>query len=282
MLSYFQGCFLLPISSKFPSIMPTGSLLNFLSVPREALELYERGTDWKPFTNRRCPESITELVPWPEFSYDHIIQEYGSILDTEFKWEDRYFGTQPQRVYPGKDSLRYTLGMDLEFYVKYAFKETFKQLAPELSERDLVPISLEAAYRAEPIKTYSPDLAFMASPLDGEYLTGASGPNRLPGGLKGSLKWKSDWGSSSAGEMEKRFCLLELARIHLYTERCGTRYGFILTDQELVAIKRDDTSGRIALSKAILLTSGGTELSVSLDLWYLGMLAAKSDWKVEA
>ncbi|KAJ5106216.1 hypothetical protein N7456_002891 [Penicillium angulare] len=263
--------------------MPTDSILNYLCVPRKALQMDESGLEWKPFTNRRCPEGITELVPWPEFSYDHIIQEYGSVLNTQFEYPEDAFAAHQHTVFPHKESLSFGLEMALVFYLKYAFQETFKQLGPELSERDLVSLCLEAGYRAEPIKTYRPDFAFMASPLKGELVKGASGPNRLPGGLKSSVKWKSSWGSSEAEEMEKRFYLLELARIHLYMERCGTRYGFILTDQELVAIKRDDTSGRLALSEAIPLTSGGTgKISVALALWYLGMLAAKSDWKIEA
>lgn len=66
-------------------------------------------------------------------------------------------------------------------------------------------------------------------------------------------------------------------------DRYGTRYGCLLTDEEFITIKRDDTSGRLALSEHIPWTSGGTgNMSAALAVWSLGMLAAKFDWKLEA
>ena len=57
-----------------------------------------------------------------------------------------------------------------------------------------------------------------------------------------------------------------------------TRYGFILTDDELVAVKRLDNDGNLELSQSIQWDSNGTatqpQLTVLLALWYLGMLAA--------
>jgi len=56
------------------------------------------------------------------------------------------------------------------------------------------------------------------------------------------------------------------------------RYGYILTDRELVAIRRRDRDGNLDLSLRIPWSRQGTaqqpQLTVLLALWYLGMLAA--------
>lgn len=56
-----------------------------------------------------------------------------------------------------------------------------------------------------------------------------------------------------------------------------TRYSFILTNSELVAIRRLEEHGNLQISDGILWTAHGTEtrqvMTVILALWYLGMLA---------
>jgi hypothetical protein len=81
-------------------------------------------------------------------------------------------------------------------------------------------------------------------------------------------------------------------------EKYGTRYGFILTDQELVAIRRVQgqdgkaVKGDLELSLPIPWKSDkalyepksrsrsqAPRLTVALALWYLGMLAAQdTNW----
>lgn len=57
-----------------------------------------------------------------------------------------------------------------------------------------------------------------------------------------------------------------------------TKYGFIITDTELVPVKRMSDDGHIVLGDAIPWTrQGDDQLTVLLGLWYLGMLADGSD-----
>lgn len=57
-------------------------------------------------------------------------------------------------------------------------------------------------------------------------------------------------------------------------------HGFVLTNTELVAIKRIDINGRLAVSSVISWTAGGHgQLTVLMGIWYLGMLAAEgTNW----
>ncbi|PYH81976.1 hypothetical protein BO82DRAFT_354145 [Aspergillus uvarum CBS 121591] len=69
-----------------------------------------------------------------------------------------------------------------------------------------------------------------------------------------------------------------LAQVNFYMEQHHTQYGSILSDAELVAVKRLDDNGRLAVATSIPWSSGGVgRLSVLLGLWYLGMLAAESN-----
>ena len=58
-----------------------------------------------------------------------------------------------------------------------------------------------------------------------------------------------------------------------------TRYGFILTDSELVVLRRMDYNGNLELAAPIQFGTGGIpqqpQLTVLLALWYLGMLSAQ-------
>lgn len=64
----------------------------------------------------------------------------------------------------------------------------------------------------------------------------------------------------------------------------NARYGYILTNTELVAVKRLEGGGRLAVSTPMPWRGGGVgELSVLLALWYLGMLAAEdATWFLNA
>lgn len=69
-----------------------------------------------------------------------------------------------------------------------------------------------------------------------------------------------------------------LSQVNFYMKQHHARYSFILTDRELVAIRRLDRNGNLELSASIPCTTKGTasqpRLTVLLGLWYLGMLAA--------
>lgn len=104
------------------------------------------------------------------------------------------------------------------------------------------------------------------------------GPNRLPGDLKPSWKW-----SHSMGDTPMRYMDFSkaLAQVNWYMKQHRTQYSFILTERELVPIRRLNDNGDLRLANPIPWTRRGTsqdpELTVALGLWYLGMIAANDN-----
>lgn len=98
-------------------------------------------------------------------------------------------------------------------------------------------------------------------------------PNRSPGVIKPSWKWNTPMAASPVAKTRKEY-RQALSQVNWYMNQHNARYGFLLTNRELVAIRRLDENGNLPIPY----TRGGTaehsELTVLLALWYLGMLAA--------
>lgn len=84
--------------------------------------------------------------------------------------------------------------------------------------------------------------------------------------------------------IEQREYKQVLAQVNFYMRQHNARYGYILTNTELVAVKRLEGNGHLAVSTAVSWTRGGVgQISVLLALWYLGMLAAEdTTWVLNA
>lgn len=128
-------------------------------------------------------------------------------------------------------------------------------------------------------ENFIPDLAFFDPNLDAK-----TRANRAPGDIKPSYKWSLDQRNSPNPSIRMEF-KQALSQVNFYMKQHHARYGFIITDRELVAIRRLDMNGNLDLSASIPWTSKGTaqnpQLTVSLGLWYLGMLAANDqEWSL--
>ena len=123
---------------------------------------------------------------------------------------------------------------------------------------------------AETIEDFIPDTAY----FDPQLPVGNC-PNRAPGDIKPSWKWSSSlrFQANTVHEFKQ-----VLSQVNFYMKQHHARYGYILTDRELVAIRRRDRAGNLDLSLRIPWSKQGTAqqpaLTVLLALWYLGMLAA--------
>ncbi|GKZ38566.1 hypothetical protein AbraIFM66950_010849 [Aspergillus brasiliensis] len=142
-----------------------------------------------------------------------------------------------------------------------ALRAGFEELAPRLQQLNLVPITFDGGGSAAYVDQFRPDTAFVV--VGGTY---ADSTNRAPGDMKNAF----------FQEQYKQV----LAQVNFYMGQHKARHGFVLTNTELVAIKRIDTNGRLAVSSAIPWTAGGHgQLTVLMGIWYLGMLAAEgTNW----
>jgi hypothetical protein len=162
--------------------------------------------------------------------------------------------------------------------VRRALRAGFEHLAPELQARRLSPVTFDGGGAAALVDQFRPDTAYVV--VGGDYATSA---NRGPGNLKVSWKWSTSLRFSVIGSDQEEY-KQALSQLNFYMRQHRTRYGFILTNTEFVAVKRLLGDGHLAVAAPIPWTSGGVgQSSVLLGLWYLGMLAAEDDnWALDA
>ncbi|KAJ5808833.1 hypothetical protein N7474_010102 [Penicillium riverlandense] len=251
------------------------TLLNYLSIALPTIPT--QGTTPGPNTTnpQYDADDITHIVPWSEFSYSTIILQYAELLNTKRIRPDPF--TSPPA--PLKDEATFHLRFsDLVMNrVRRALRAGFEQLSPQLATHRLSETTIDGGGSARIVDQFRPDAAFI--------VVGASlstGVNRAPGDLKVSWKWRSSM-QFSQNLADQREYKQVLAQVNFYMDQHNARHGFILSNLELVAIKRLDRDGRLAVATPVLWASGGAgRLSVLLGLWYLGMLAAEDNhWALD-
>ena len=114
--------------------------------------------------------------------------------------------------------------------------------------------------------------------------------NRCPGDAKVSWKWQSAWRHANSAARQKEFKKV-LAQVNFYMKQHQTRYGYTITDTELVPIRRLNNNGSLELGTSIPWSASNIyepgdpgynanqvryrqTLTPLLALWYLAMLAA--------
>lgn len=254
----------------------TQSLADYLSVAPPAIPT--SGTNPGPNTtnSQYSFKDITSVNVWAEFTYYHITQRFGNMLSNTQIFIDPIMPISPQVPIKAEDGFAAQFGQLIQPRVRRALRAGFQHLAPQLATMNLTAIGIGIGSSSQIIDQFRPDISF----YDGTGVLGTK-PNRCPGDLKVSWKWGSNWGNSALSG-ERTEYLQVLAQVNFYMKQHNARYGFVLTDTELVPIKRLDANGNLLLGQAIQWQAAGpARLTVALGLWYLGMLAASdNDWQL--
>jgi hypothetical protein len=91
---------------------------------------------------------------------------------------------------------------------------------------------------------------------------------QLVGDVKPSWNWKADWRHAPADTPEHVEYRQVLSQVHFYMNEKGTRYGYILTDSEFVALERDaQVYGNLMVSDVVTWDRrgcGGMTLAMAL------------------
>ncbi len=124
---------------------------------------------------------------------------------------------------------------------------------------------------------------------DGEKTLAGDGRARVVGLVKSFDRWNT--GMRSEAPHRKVEYLQGLSHLHRYMREHGCRYGFIITEIELVCVRAgtQDTPhfGFLELASPIRLNANGDGLTACLALWYLHMLAkevplpGQPGWKLD-
>lgn len=156
--------------------------------------------------------------------------------------------------------------------VRRSLRAGFNHLTTLDQMHGMTKVSFGVGENAKIMDLSTPDMAYFA--LD---LPVGTDWNRAPGDVKTSWKWNTDLAAHPMPSYRKEFRQV-LSQLNWYMGQHQARYGFILTDRELVVVRRLDANGYLELAPSIPFSRGGDasqpELTVLLALWYLGMLAA--------
>ena len=216
----------------------TESLLDYPRIPNPAVsgEACPDGPNSKSSTNSYfLPRAVCE---WEDFKYDTMNVCYGGelrrALEQEFDLQD-FSGIPdfPFCKYFDEDSLESLL-------IKWNYSIVAEALskAQDFLERMHDPIYMVRGGQAEspyPAKRWKPDWGCIRLPLSEHRM---KQQNLLPGDTKVSAKWSS--GDIETGEIryarKPRDWIRPISQIYSYCVRNNTRYGYIITDVELVAV----------------------------------------------
>jgi hypothetical protein len=206
---------------------------------------------------------------WATFNLNTIQQQYGALLAAA-QITDEPFPTSPPQLVNSETAVRSRVGFYLTARVRRSLRCGFAHLTQTNQLGNMSVVDYGVGTLAETIEDFIPDTAYFDPQLPA-----GNCPNRVPGDIKPSWKWSSSlrFQENTMNEFKQA-----LSQVNFYMKQHHARYGYILTDRELVAIRRRDRDGNLDLSLSIPWSRQGTAqlpaLTVLLALWYLGMLAA--------
>ncbi|KAK2807021.1 hypothetical protein FQN50_005595 [Emmonsiellopsis sp. PD_5] len=249
------------------------TLLNYLMVAPPILPT--QNTNKTPNTTNPNYSwgDINSVGQWPEFTYTHIMHRYGTLLQ-QVQIASEPMPTSPPQPINTEAMFALHFNTYIQSRLRRALRVSFQH--PQLANPHLTPITVNIGDAAIIIDNYQPDIAFFHA---GSTLN--SSPNRCPGDLKVSWKWESGLRTSLLLGDHKEY-LQVLSQVNYYMRQHRAWYGFVLSDTELVPIKRIDGDGNLLVAQAIPWeVRGPGRLTILLGLWYLGMLGAvNNDWQL--
>ncbi|KAK2736310.1 hypothetical protein FQN55_001696 [Onygenales sp. PD_40] len=216
---------------------------------------------------------IRSIAQWQQFNLPAIMQRYGNLMTATMIHSDPFINS-PSTSVNAEEGLQYELSRQMMTRTRYALRAAFDQLQATNQMNGITRLEFGIGAMAVTPDDFMPDTAYYLPELPG-----GTSPNRAPGEVKPSWKWSNALRNGTAYE-QKEFKQV-LSQVNHYMKQHRARYGLVLTNEELVAIRRRNYDGDIELSRPIPWDTRGTAqhpcLTVLLALWYLGMLAAQDE-----
>ncbi|KAG2413345.1 hypothetical protein HFD88_002534 [Aspergillus terreus] len=249
------------------------SLLSYLQIAPPAVPTNPPSIPSRNTTNTAyAADDIRSTTVWHGFNINTIWQQYHGVL-VQAQLPADPMPTSPPRAVPSESALREKLSEYIIPRVRRALRASFNHLAIMNQMHGVTAVEFGSGDFAKAISNYRPDAAYFVSALPS-----GTGPNRAPGDIKPSWKWNTALATHRLVTSRTEYCQA-LSQVNYYMNQHRSRYGFILTDQELVVFRRRDANGNLELAAPIPFAAGGSaqqpQLTVLLALWYLGMLAAQ-------
>ncbi|KAJ9226839.1 hypothetical protein DTO027B5_2055 [Paecilomyces variotii] len=219
---------------------------------------------------------ITNVGHWARFNLTSIRQQFGTVL-AQARIADEPVNPSPPRPINSETAVRSRINAYLTNRITRAFRCGFAYMNSTQQLAGRTVLNYNIGTMAATPENYIPDIAIFDPTLPP-----TTRPNRVPGDIKPSYKWSLAQRNGPRPSIQNEFKQV-LSQVNFYMKQHHARYSFILTDAELVAIRRLDRNGNLELSPSIPWTTKGTDegpqLTVLLGLWYLGILASRDqDW----
>lgn len=192
-------------------------------------------------------------------------------------------GSHPE-TFPDENTLRARFASDHVFSrVRRALRATFHPDQNLAGQRPAnanpnplmgrVEVKFDTGGMAQMFNQFYPDQSYVGCVSGTKW-------NRAPGDVKPSWKWK--YAMRNGTENERKEFRQALSQVNFYMIQNHAKYGFIITDDELILIRRRDNMGNLDLSGRIPLNETGNaqrpKLTPHLALWWLGMITAGNNW----
>jgi hypothetical protein len=200
-----------------------------------------------------------------------ILHKYGHLLAQAHLPPDS-MPTSPPPAITSENALRSRVAEYVIPRIRRGLRAGFDHLTALNQMHGMTSVSFEVGEAAKVIDNFAPATAYFALNLpDG------TSWNRAPRGSKPSWIWNTDMATNPNPGLRSEFAQA-LSQVNWYMRQHHARYGFLLTDLELVVSRHLDDKGYLELAPPIPFTTGGSasqpRLTVLLALWYVGMLAA--------
>ena len=258
---------------------PRTSLQKYLTAPNPAVNLVERVN----YEHGRGEHShfwfdIRNLVTWEDFNLDtiHTVPGFSSLLDIEIKAAALPNPSIPQsRLYPSSESALQ------DIYASFFVPKITAALKCSIYGPNYLSMRADKS-RDGPhfIANYQNDL---------ERTIQGNGRGRVIGIVKTFDRWNTSM-RHEKGQRQVHY-LAGLSHLHRCMRENSCRYGFIITEIELVCVRMGTQQtphfGFLELAPTIELKQQQTGLTAGVALWYLHMLAKEDPlpgqvgWRVE-
>ncbi|KAJ9301958.1 hypothetical protein DTO271G3_824 [Paecilomyces variotii] len=218
---------------------------------------------------------INHVGDWLGFNLFSIQQQFGTVLAAA------QIPDEPSNLVPrtinSESAVRCRIDAYLTNRIVRAFQCGFTLMSSTYQMAGRTALNYEVSTTGEGLQNDSADIAIFDPSRPAIFRR-----NRAPGIVKPSWKWSLDQRNSVDPKLQIEFKQV-LSQLNFCMKENYARYGFVLTEIELVAVRRLDRNGNLEVSASIPWTTFSTEfkpkLTVLLGLWYLGMLASNDqDW----
>ncbi|RLL93207.1 hypothetical protein CFD26_101972 [Aspergillus turcosus] len=204
------------------------TLLEYLTKDAPPALSYQNTTRTSNTTNNKYSwRDIKNVVPWPDFSYSRIIQDYGPVLNRTSILSDP-MPTSPPRPIRDESLFHDRFVEYISPRVRRALRAGFEQNPSLTAAANHEAVTFDGGSAVTLLDQFKPDTAILRS----SDIVG-TGDNRAPGDLKVSWKWKSEWRTTTDAQDAREYKQV-LSQLNYYMVQNKTKYGFIVTDTELV------------------------------------------------